>query len=64
VLLIELTTQTLVDRRGLWRLPQAPEECPAAVQALIVDCIQQDPAARPSAADALSLLRSAGNSGE
>ena len=28
ILLVELTTQTVVCRRGQWRLPQAPQECP------------------------------------
>ena len=27
ILLVELTTQRLGDRRGEWELPRAPEEC-------------------------------------
>ena len=28
ILLVELTTQCVVDRRGEWRLPRVPDECP------------------------------------
>ena len=28
ILLIELTTQVLVERRGSWRMPTAPQDCP------------------------------------
>lgn len=30
LVLVELTTHTVMRRRGQWRLPRAPEECPQA----------------------------------
>ena len=50
ILLIELTTLTPVVKRGGWRLPTAPQDCPLAVAQLIGECIAADPAARPCAA--------------
>ena len=59
VLLAELLTRTLVTRRGMCRLPRAPDECPADVAALIQDCLAGDPAERPCAAEVLARLRAA-----
>ena len=33
LLLVELTTQQLVTRRGKWRWPRVPQECPQACAA-------------------------------
>ncbi|KAL4440185.1 hypothetical protein ABPG75_003186 [Micractinium tetrahymenae] len=57
ILLIELLTQKHWDLRGQWRLPRAPEECPAGVVSLIEGCIHSDPSRRPSAEQALACLR-------
>jgi len=59
VLLVELTTQTLPKSRKKLQLPRAPEDCPPAVLALIQQCLQHEPAARPTAAEALLRLRAA-----
>ncbi|EFN58982.1 hypothetical protein CHLNCDRAFT_137604 [Chlorella variabilis] len=56
ILLVELTTQCVVDRRGEWRLPRVPDECPQAVLALIEDCVVADPLRRCTAAEALRRL--------
>ena len=50
ITLIELTTLVPVTKRGGWRLPRAPQDCPQAVAQLIGECIAADPAARPCAA--------------
>lgn len=63
VLLVELTTCTLVVRRGAWRLPQVPEECPASVLHLIQRCINSDPRQRPSAAQVLACLQADAEAG-
>ncbi|EFN52572.1 hypothetical protein CHLNCDRAFT_138568 [Chlorella variabilis] len=60
ILLVELTTQQAVTRRGEWRLPRAPEECSQAVVELIEECVAQDPLRRPSAAEALQRLQAEG----
>ncbi|KAI3433944.1 hypothetical protein D9Q98_003746 [Chlorella vulgaris] len=57
ILLIELTTQQTVQRRGDWRLPLVPGDCSQAVLTLIEDCIQQDPQRRCTAAEALQRLQ-------
>ena len=57
ILLIELTTGQPVMRRGGWRLPRAPDECSAAVVALIEECTATDVAHRPSAAQVLQRLQ-------
>jgi serine/threonine protein kinase len=57
--LAELATGEVVERRGAWRLPRAPEECPEAVLSLIQECVQLDPKQRPTAAQALQQLRAA-----
>ena len=57
ILLIELTTGQPVMRRGGWRLPRAPDECSAAVVALIEECTATDAAQRPSAAQVLQRLQ-------
>ena len=60
VLLVELTTGQPVQRRTSWRLPRAPAECSPAVLALIEQCLSNDSAHRPSAAEALQRLRADG----
>lgn len=57
ILLIELATNRVGGKRGEWRLPRAPEDCPSEVQALILECVQADPLLRPSAAQALRRLK-------
>ncbi len=47
VVLWELVTKEQT-RRGNWRLVRVPEECPAAVEALIIDCLTDDVERRPS----------------
>ncbi|KAL4437186.1 hypothetical protein ABPG75_004325 [Micractinium tetrahymenae] len=56
LVLAELTTGQVVKRRGEWRLPRAPEECPPAVAELIRRCTLPEPAARPTAAEVLHAL--------
>ena len=60
MLLAFLTTQQHAERRGEWRLPAANEECPESVAALILQCLMPDPTHRPTAAQALAVLRDAG----
>lgn len=60
VLLSELTTRQLATKRGEWRLPRVPDECPQAVVQLIQDCMAFDPVLRPTAAEALQRLQAAG----
>ena len=51
IMLIELTTQTPVQRRGGWSLPDTPHtDCPLAVVELILECISADPRLRPTSA--------------
>jgi hypothetical protein len=47
VVLWELVTKEQT-RRGNWRPVRVPEECPAGVEALIVDCLTDDIERRPS----------------
>jgi hypothetical protein len=47
VVLWELVTKEQT-RRGNWRPVRVPEECPAAVEALIIDCLTDDVGRRPS----------------
>ena len=47
VVLWELVTKEQT-RRGNWRPVRVPEECPAAVEALIIDCLTDDIDRRPS----------------
>ncbi len=46
-MLWELVTKEQT-RRGNWRPVRVPEECPAAVAALIDDCLTKDAERRPS----------------
>ena len=57
ILLVELTTQQAVTRRGGWRLPLAPQECSPAVLALIERCTAADPLQRPPATQVLQQLQ-------
>ena len=57
ILLVELTTQQAVTRRGGWRLPLAPQECSPAVLALIERCTAADPLAAPPATQVLQQLQ-------
>ncbi|KAL4855737.1 3-deoxy-manno-octulosonate cytidylyltransferase [Chlorella vulgaris] len=57
ILLIELTTQVAVLKRGNWRLPTVPEECSQAVLALIEDCVASEPDLRPTASQVLQRLQ-------
>lgn len=57
ILLIELTTQVAVLKRGNWRLPNVPEECSQAVLALIEDCVASEPDLRPTASQVLQRLQ-------
>lgn len=59
VLLVSLLTRELVESRGGWRLPRAPEECPHAVAALVEELLAAEPQQRPTAAQALARLRAA-----
>lgn len=61
IMLAEIATGQVVCRRGQWRLPCVPEECPQAVFALIQDCTDVYPQHRPSAAQALQRLQQADN---
>ena len=47
VVLWELITKEQTSR-GNWRPVYVPEECPAAVEALITDCLTDDVQRRPS----------------
>ena len=47
VVLWELVTKEQT-RRGNWRPVRVPDECPAAVEALIIDCLTDDIKRRPS----------------
>ena len=47
VVLWELVTKEQT-RRGNWRPVRVPDECPAAVEALIIDCLTDDIERRPS----------------
>ena len=47
VVLWELVTKEQA-RRGNWRTVRVPEECPAAVEALIIDCLTDEIDRRPS----------------
>lgn len=51
LVLAELTTGQVLKRRGEWRLPRSPEECPAVVAHIIQQCTLLEPEARPSAAE-------------
>ena len=59
VLLMELLTREPILRRGAWRLPHAPTECPPAVAQLLRRCTALDPAQRPTAAQVLACLQQA-----
>ena len=59
VLLTELTTGERAKVRGQWRLPRAPDECPADVVRLIEACLASDPLQRPTARQVLRRLRAA-----
>ena len=57
ILMIELTTQQIVYKRGAWRLPRVPEECPevcvcvcVGVHACVHACLQPGAGAAPAAA--------------
>lgn len=43
--------------RGKMRLPLVPDECPEEVAALILECLSEAPAERPSAAEILQRVR-------
>ena len=43
-------------RRGNWRPVRVPEECPAAVEALIADCLTDDVGRRPSMKEVVERL--------
>ena len=55
VLLWELVTKEQTSR-GNWRPVRVPEECPAAVEALISDCLTDDVERRPSMQDIVERL--------
>ncbi|PRW45736.1 serine threonine- kinase receptor R831 [Chlorella sorokiniana] len=59
VLLAFLLVGQVSEKRGHWRLPRAPEECPQAVVQLISDCTLPQPQQRPVAAQILAHLREA-----
>ncbi|PSC70368.1 serine threonine-kinase [Micractinium conductrix] len=59
VLLAELLNQQLQKKRRELVLPGAPQDCPQEVVALVEACLSPDPAARPSAGEALRRLRGA-----
>lgn len=59
ILLIALFTQESIGRRGEWRLPAAPDECPAEVVRLIQRCICAQPRQRPPADEVLRRLQEA-----
>ena len=51
----ELITKEQASR-GNWRPVRVPEECPAAVEALIADCLTDDVKRRPSMKDIVERL--------
>ncbi len=55
VVLWELITKEQ-ERRGNWRPVRVPDECPAAVEALLVDCLTDDVDRRPSMAEVVERL--------
>ena len=55
VVLWELVTKEQT-RRGNWRPVRVPEECPAAIEALIVDCLTDDIDRRPSMQEVVQRL--------
>lgn len=59
VLLVFLTTRRHTERRGEWRVPTAPDDCPPDVVALIQACMSPDPQDRPTAAEAMQRLTDA-----
>ena len=56
VLLWELVTRE-VPQRGSVAPPPPSDACPAGLSALIGECLQQDPQARPTARQALDRLQ-------
>ena len=59
MLLAALLTQEPIQRRGGWRLPHAPAECPAEVVELIQETQAAQPHQRPTAPEVLRRLRHA-----
>ena len=55
VVLWELITKEQTSR-GNWRPVRVPEECPAAVEALLVDCLTDDIGRRPSMTEVVERL--------
>ena len=55
VVLWELVTKEQT-RRGNWRPVRVPEECPAAVETLIADCLTDDVERRPSMKEVVERL--------
>lgn len=60
LLLVELTTMKVINRRGDWCLPRAPDDCPAAVVELLEHMLAASPDERPSAAAVLRRLQECG----
>ena len=55
VVLWELITKEQTSR-GNWRPVRVPEECPAAVEVLIADCLTDDVTRRPSMKEVVERL--------
>ncbi|KAL3143486.1 hypothetical protein ABBQ38_002293 [Trebouxia sp. C0009 RCD-2024] len=57
VVLWEIATQE-VPQRGFLRPTQVPNECPKVIEDLITACVQDAPAARPTALEACEIIKS------